>query len=279
MKRFTSTAGPILFISALVLTAGCWKMDRVINPPFNGSPYVGAAVCGLCHEDIYVDYMASGHSQQFQLITDGKAPEYFWQNDIPYPIQDPPEGLTWDEISLVLGGYYGYGLFFGRTGDLITGPGSFWVISHGVWGNYDPEQSAPYDCARCHTTGFDPAGVQSEFSSLQGSWEQNGVTCEACHGPGRAHVRSRRARDIVVDGSNEFCFSCHRDRPGHPIPGFADVDLGNSHPGACTLCHDPHISFKYDFDRSVNQDCASCHQPNGPLGDIKLFERDGICDR
>lgn len=261
MKKSLIPAGLLLVLSALVLLSGCWKKGGIAKPPFKASPYVGAQICGKCHEDIYTDYLTTGHSQQFQLVKDGQAPEYFWEDAIPYPIEDPPHDLTWDDVSLVLGGHFGFGVFFDQNGYLITGPQSLWNIKYGVWGAYDPGQTEPYDCARCHTSGYDPAGIQEEFPSLSGSWEQDGVTCEGCHGPGRAHVKSRSADDILVDTSEGFCLTCHGVNEAHPLPGFGDVDLGNSHIGSCSWCHNPHVSFKYEFDRSIWRDCIDCHQP------------------
>jgi len=279
MKKSHIFAGLLLSLSVLVLCSGCWKGSNQITPPPRNGPYVGARVCGKCHEDIYADYLTTGHSQQFQAVENGQAPTYFWEEAIPFPIENPPRGLTWDEVSLVLGGHYGYGVFFDKSGNLVTGPRSFWNIQTGAWGTYDPEQSEPYDCASCHTSGYDPDGVQEEFPSLKGSWAQDGVTCEGCHGPGRAHVKSRNPDDILVDTSEGFCLTCHGGNEGHPIPGFGDVDLGNSHGGSCSWCHNPHVSFKYEFDRSIWRDCADCHKPGEGIENRGSLKRDGICGR
>lgn len=236
-------------------------------------------VCGRCHEEIYTDYLTTGHSQQFQLVADGQVPEYFWEDAIPFPIENPPQELAWEDVSLVLGGHFGFGVFFNKEGQLITGPESFWNIQAGRWANYDPSQTEPYDCAKCHMSGYDPAGIQEEFPSLAGSWEQGGVTCEGCHGPGRAHVRSRSADDILVDTNEGFCLTCHGENEGHPLPGFGDVDLGNSHIGSCSWCHNPHVSFKYEFERSIWRDCVDCHQSDGEIQRMVKSRRDGICDR
>lgn len=279
MKRTINPASVFLVLSTIVLLSGCWKKNDIVKPPFKDSPYVGAQICGHCHEEIYADYLSTGHSQQFQLITDGQVPVYYWQDEIPFPIVNPPHDRTWDEVSLVLGGHFGFGVFFDQDGYLITGEQSLWNIQSGRWAAYNPEQQSPYDCASCHTSGYDPAGTQTEFPSLQGSWEQDGVTCEGCHGPGRDHIRSRRAEDILVDTSEGFCLTCHGENDAHPISGFGDVDLGNSHGGSCSMCHNPHVSFKYEFERSIWRECWDCHQSDGKSASGEQFIRDGVCDR
>lgn len=253
----------IFILAGTFSISGCWKKDGLVSPPSRNNPYVGAFVCGRCHQDIYADYLTTGHSQQWQPVTDGQAPAYHWEDEIPYPIENPPLGLEWNEVSLVLGGHFGYGVFFDRDGYLITGPETYWAIQTGQWRLYDPGQPVPRDCGKCHTSGYDPDGSQDEFPGLSGSWVQGGVTCEGCHGPGRDHVKSRSADDILTDTSEGFCLGCHRGNDGHPLPGFGDVYLGNSHSGSCGMCHDPHVSFKYEFERSLYRDCVDCHTSDG----------------
>lgn len=277
MKKSIIFACLLLSCAALACFSGCWKKSNQITPPPRNGPYVGALVCSKCHEDIYQDYLTTGHSQQFQLVTNGQAPEYFWNDEIPFPVANPPNGLTWDDISLVLGGHYNHGVFFDNKGFLITGPQSLWRIQSGTWSNYLPGQSLPYDCASCHTSGYDRTGIQKEFPGLRGTWEQNGVTCEGCHGPGRGHVISRNSEDILVDKSDGFCLRCHRGLRDHFYLGFGDVDLGSSHGGTCSQCHNPHVSFKYEFERSMWRTCQDCHQSDDPALIMEKIKRNGIC--
>lgn len=269
----------VILVFLTILLAGCWKGSRPVDPPVRNNPYVGAAICAKCHRDIYTDYLTTGHSQQYQPVTAGQAPEYYWDEAMPFPVENPPGDRTWDDISLVLGGHFGFGVFFDKEGYLISGPQTYWNITAGRWGNYDPAQTAPYDCARCHMSGYDPDGSQDEFPSLQGSWEQGGVTCEGCHGPGRAHARSRDAADILVDTSDGFCLGCHGATEGHPLPGFGDTDLGNSHGGSCSWCHNPHVSFKYEFERSIWRQCWDCHTSDEGIERLMKQDHDGVCGR
>ena len=75
MKKSIIFACLLLTLLLLITLTGCWKKSGINKPPFKNSPYVGSVICAHCHEDIYTDYLTTGHSQQFQLITQGSAPE------------------------------------------------------------------------------------------------------------------------------------------------------------------------------------------------------------
>lgn len=106
------------------------------------------------------------------------------------------------------------------------------------------------DCGRCHTTGYDP---------VTETWEQNAVTCEACHGMGRIHSRTSAVQDIVIDLDEEFCWECHDIYLNHPYSEAGATWRATSHPGGCLPCHDPHISARLDIERAILFDCADCH--------------------
>ncbi len=75
---------------------------------------------------------------------------------------------------------------------------------------HDPE------CVRCHVTGF---GVRGAFVDHETTPDLLNVRCEACHGPGEAHVMTQA-----------------------PTPG------GKVGETACRTCHDPDNSPKFNFD-------------------------------
>ena len=106
------------------------------------------------------------------------------------------------------------------------------------------------DCGRCHTTGYDP---------LTETWEQNAVTCEACHGMGRIHSRTSAVQDIIINLDEEFCWGCHDIYLSHPYRESGATWRATSHPGGCIPCHDPHISARLDIERAILMDCADCH--------------------
>lgn len=119
-------------------------------------------------------------------------------------------------------------------------------------------------CFGCHTTassttsGFDLAGALP------------GVTCEACHGPGRAHVTGmerggKDARGTIMNPtmldaveSVDFCGACHAT--------FWDVKLANER-GLAALRSQPHrLQSSRCWDEGDDRiTCVACHDPHKPL--------------
>jgi hypothetical protein len=63
-------------------------------------------------------------------------------------------------------------------------------------------------CVGCHSTGFDAPGGPCTTTDIVKK-NLTGVQCEACHGPGSAHVASAKAADIALPDEAK-CRSCHR---------------------------------------------------------------------
>ncbi len=78
------------------------------------------------------------------------------------------------------------------------------------------------DCLSCHATAAGATTAQrAETFHLE-----DGVQCEACHGPGGEHVAQRRAAEIGEDSNVELkrlkatldgCQRCHRPKPSHAV--------------------------------------------------------------
>jgi predicted CXXCH cytochrome family protein len=133
-------------------------------------------------------------------------------------------------------------------------------------------------CFRCHSTALvSTAGrLDLERSVL-------GVSCEACHGPGRAHVaavrsgdpdvRMVRLRELRDRVSLDLCGQCHRGPDGVNMasPGMSDqlprlqgVALSRSRcfkKGglSCLSCHNPHADVRDTSRAEYNRICSSCH--------------------
>lgn len=63
-------------------------------------------------------------------------------------------------------------------------------------------------CYVCHTTGY---GKPGGFESLEKTPHLANVSCEACHGPGSAHVESGEAADIRRTPHITECVVCHNE--------------------------------------------------------------------
>jgi len=89
-------------------------------------------------------------------------------------------------------------------------------------------------CISCHVTGWDQPGG---FTSPAASPHLLGVQCEACHGPGSAHIelgkrmlKQRRkefepGEDPLIDLQTTACSGCHTPHLAHPtVEGMVEHD-------------------------------------------------------
>ncbi len=164
------------------------------------------------------------------------------------------------------------------------------------WGHWSNRgMNASSQCLVCHTTGYDK-GYLPASDVYESRWREMGVGCEACHGPGRAHVDARRTGGNdpwrVADPERLFdaCGSCHARRVERaaftPGDAFLDafepelLDTNAYHPDGqvkeelyelvsfqqskmfqegvrCWNCHEPHA----DGTRADgNALCRTCHE-------------------
>jgi hypothetical protein len=139
-------------------------------------------------------------------------------------------------------------------------------------------------CFSCHTTGTVKDGrVQENTGTL-------GVTCEACHGPGKKHVAAMETAQLsgvphlgesaVFDPSRlspmdsvDFCGACHGTWWDVRLSGVRGVSNVKAQPYrlesskcwgkgdarlTCVACHDPHKEVSSD-PASYDQNCLACH--------------------
>ncbi|MCW5558922.1 MAG: hypothetical protein KIT22_13970, partial [Verrucomicrobiae bacterium] len=89
-----------------------------------------------------------------------------------------------------------------------------------------------HHCIRCHSTGGNP-GLDDQ-GQLRSAAGELGIACEACHGPGRAHVEAR-----LLAASDPAAVP----KPGVPDPGLvnpATLDHRRS-TEVCGQCHGAYI--------------------------------------
>lgn len=114
------------------------------------------------------------------------------------------------------------------------------------------QQNWNYMCADCHSTGLQK-GYQADENRFDTTWTEIDVACEACHGPGSAHLiwaKSDQAlREADADMGLEFLL---RDRSG--VAWIMDGESGTARrsepPG----------------NRTELEVCADCHSRRGTLG-------------
>ncbi len=244
-----------------------------------GSVYAGSSTCQGCHPDIYDLFAQSGHPWKLNPVLDGQPPVYPF-SEVP----DPPEGYTWEDISYVIGGYKWKARFIDQDGYIITGDeesSTQFNLANPIvgtdehWVPYNPGEERPYNCGACHTTGYSLDGHQDEREGLIGTWEEPGVQCEACHGPGANHAADPPGVQMAVNRDSEGCGACHAR--GAPEEVDASGGFIRHHEQYeelfqskhivldCVICHDPHagvVQFREAAVQTTRTTCENCHFKN-----------------
>lgn len=241
--------------------------------------YVGSEVCADCHAAKYNDFRASGHPWKLRPAAEAQSA------DLPLPA-----GLTWDDISYVVGGFKWKARYVDQDGFIITSvegePGkNQYNVATGTWSDYEPGTEKKYDCGNCHTTGYSKEGQQDNRPGIVGTWAAPGVQCEACHGPGGQHVAAEGDRKAIkVDRSTSLCATCHTRGTADIIPaagGFVRHQEQNNELQAsphqnrtCVTCHDPHKKAE----ASIKRTCAACHpEQNSAFQGSSMQEKGVTC--
>lgn len=149
-------------------------------------------------------------------------------------------------------------------------------------------------CFGCHATNS-VHGAKLQLDQLV-----EGVTCEACHGPGENHVAAMKKGDfsqkhifnpnrLNTEEMSNFCGSCHRtweDVARMGLRGVVNVrfqpyrltnskcyDLEDKRI-SCTACHDPHQNRKQDA-AFYDSKCTACHNATAKAAPAALTQSDG----
>jgi hypothetical protein len=267
---------PLLGGLALLVLSGCSDSKNPIEPPTEPEiielpalAFVGSQSCQSCHQRESEKWKLSGHPYKLIKIKDGQAPQ------LPFGQAPLPAGYTWDDITYVIGGFGWKSRYIGKDGFIITkgGNNQFNLNTQG-WSNYNKDRETKYDCGSCHTTGYSPQGHQDGLPGIVGTWKEDGVGCEACHGQGSQHAAAPKQVKLSSDGSYAACATCH-NRGGihdeivaqngflmhrdayHALRNNAHVRYD------CTTCHDPHAGSLYATEKGLaptRASCESCHQ-------------------
>ncbi len=203
--------------------------------------YVGARECSSCHRTLSREHGDTLHALALQDVERDKDPILadFDQGEdvrtVQFPGEDAPRPFTDDDIVFVIGAgrYVQRYLYEVDRNEYMVLPAEWDTVAQ-TWRAYaladtwpDPAYDWVQNCAGCHTTGLDVE---------RGRWDDDGVWCEACHGPGSEHAElasdaGRRPSEeelteihaaIVLTPDAQVCGQCHsrgtEPDGAHPYP-------------------------------------------------------------
>jgi len=164
-------------------------------------------------------------------------------------------------------------------------------------------------CETCHAEIFKKFS-DNPHSKLALQHSGKGVTCESCHGAGKAHVESGGDKSRILDLASasptrvdETCLGCHAG--AHPnflrsLHAKANVSCTGCHtvhdsapdtvllkanqPTLCYQCHaDVKPAFAATFHHKVDEGlmkCSDCHETHGTFGNNQVkstADQNAVC--
>lgn len=228
--------------------------------PASAADYVGSEQCFACHQDQFNSWQSSGHPWKLRTAEEAISAK------LPLP-----SGYRWSDISYVIGGANKKARYIDLEGYIITTAkdGSEaktqYNLEDASWSFYHKGEKKAYKCGPCHMTNYSPEGNQDGLPGMIGTWSENGIGCEECHGPGDAHIKAPAKTNIAINTAAESCGKCHQRGGMDPAPpasgGFIkhheqinELKAGVHKDLSCVTCHDPH---KRAIEAKNN--CAECH--------------------
>ncbi|MFC1680686.1 tetratricopeptide repeat protein [Pseudomonadota bacterium] len=147
--------------------------------------------------------------------------------------------VAWDSRAKEDGGQHWFHLY----PDENIGPGDplYWT---------GPNQNWNFMCAECHSTNLQ-RNYDPETDTYDTTWSEINVSCEACHGPGSAHVEWAESNP----GSEaDYGLQVDLGRRGNWVMNRETGVARNSSPGAnaqvetCARCHSRRIVLSEDYE-------------------------------
>ncbi len=283
--------------------------------------YVGSEQCADCHTEETAAWAQSHHALAWAGIEDGALVADFdgtvfehdgmsvrfgYRGATPYADVTEKDGATTSyDVHSVVGIEPLQQYLFETESGRLQSFDVVWDTENKRWFHLYPDQDLPPDdglhwtgpyknwnarCAECHATGFEKNyDVQSR--TYQSRQVEIGVGCEACHGPGSAHIDWVGGKSVAeglsesgflmswgrgqTEAEIQQCAGCHSRREAHeqgnPLPGTPYHDAynlallrpGTYHPDGQIL-DEVYVygSFLQSKMYAQGVGCLNCHEPH-----------------
>ena len=300
------------------------------------SDYLDPAVCANCHAAIAKEYQATGMGRSFSQPDVEHAIEDFTDNNTLYNqpsdmhytmikrdgklfeqryqtgLRGEQSNIVDEQVDYVIGSGNHAQTFLHRDalGRLIELPVSWYTEGSGYWAmspgydrrdQQDFKRAIPAGCMFCHN-GYpqgNAAALDSNDPPTFGKTLPQGIDCQRCHGPGRAHVTavlsgagSDAIKHAIVnparlsrDRQLEVCMQCHLEtssshmpnqirrfdkgtlsyRPGQPLGDYMlyfDQVSEDNNDDRFEIAHAAYRLRKSACFRNSQMTCLTCHDPH-----------------
>ncbi|MBO9435958.1 HEAT repeat domain-containing protein [Ruegeria sp. R13_0] len=287
----------------------------------NAQSYVGSDQCADCHVDEAEAWANSHHALAWTEVGagrivadfdgtrfehDGMSVLFDHSGEVPTAQVTEKDGvMTEYDVHSVVGIEPLQQYLFETDPGRLQSFDVVWDTENKRWFHLYPDQDLPPDdglhwtgpyknwnarCAECHATGFEK-NYDAQTRSYQSRQAEIGVGCEACHGPGSAHIDWVNGR-VLPEGVGEAgfamswgkgqteaeiqqCAGCHSRREAHeqgnPLPGTPYHDAYNLallRPGAYhpdgQILDEVYVygSFLQSKMYAQGVGCMNCHEPH-----------------
>jgi len=317
------------------------------------SGYVDPSTCAFCHREIYETYRLTGMARSLyrpgpgKMVEDFQTHNHFYdqasdryytmtERDGRWYVRRHQMGFGGKEtnviekpIDYVIGSGNHVRSYLSRTleGKLLELPVSWYSEKGGYWAmspgydradQLDFRRVIPTDCIFCHNRYLPPDQISraEEGEPVFGEHIGEGIDCQRCHGPGRAHEEAagsgHASRDAIRraivnparlsrDRQIEVCMQCHLEptsaplpsripkygqepfsyRPGEPLQNaflFFDRAATDATQETFEIAHAAYRLRQSKCFQSSNLTCTTCHNPhNIPRGENAVEQYDAVC--
>jgi predicted CXXCH cytochrome family protein len=259
-------AGLTLLVGGVVLrfqesVPGVQRVDVASAVRSSAQPiaYVANDTCLSCHAEQGRDWATSHHAQAMALSTpttvrgafDGRqfrhggvTSRFFKRNDRYFVNTDGPDGKLADfQITYTFGVGPLQQYLIAMPGGRLQALQIAWNDQKKQWYHLRPDektppgdvlhwtgryQSANSMCIVCHTTAYERR-YDAATDSFDSTWKEPNVSCQACHGPGEAHVKWAKTKEVDRPKAVDAATLGLTVKPGDGDPHAAQ--------DVCTPCH------------------------------------------
>lgn len=176
-----------------LVVAGLLMISTPVAAQDGPGDYIGAKECSSCHRPIVNALKESAHTLALQDVgrsKDAILADFSTGEDlrtVQFPGEDTARPFTPEDVAFVIGtGRYTQAYVYEVKRNEYQVLPARWNTATNRWEAYKLAETWPMpasdfstNCAGCHTVGINPE---------TGRWEDDGVQCEACHGPGETHA-------------------------------------------------------------------------------------------